>query len=54
MIRESDVALCELVSLPVNTANCTNYSLGPMQLPSWQEIEEERKLRTEVEKHVEE
>lgn len=53
MIRETDVTLCELASLQVNTANCTNYSVGPMQLPSWQKTEE-RKLRTRMEKDVEE
>lgn len=54
MIRETDVTLCELASLQVNTANCTNYSVGPMQLPSWQKIEEEMKLRTRMEKYDEE
>lgn len=49
MIRETDVALCEPASLSVNTANCTHHSLGPMQLPSWQEMEEERKLKPGVE-----
>lgn len=48
MIRETDAALCELASLPVNTANCTNYSWGLVQLPSWQEVEEKRKLRAGV------
>lgn len=52
MIRETDVTLCELASLQVNTANCSNYSVGSMQPPSWQKIEE-RKLRTRMEKYVE-
>lgn len=52
MIRETDVVLCELASLPVNTTNCTNHSRGPMQLSSWQAIEE-RTRRTGEEKYIE-
>lgn len=48
MIRETDGTLYELASLQVNTANCINYSVGPMLLPSWQKIEE-MKLRTRME-----